>query len=119
MKSKKRTKLSRRQKMTRAARHKDALLWIGQYEGKVLVQKYKKRYGLESVVKAVNELLTLGAKLDREYVARIKKSIENNIAHSIAKKDATPVFFTEDYVREEINEDVVETESTSVEPDQE
>jgi len=102
MKTKKRTKLSRRQKMTRATRQKDALEWIGNYEGKVLVQKYKKRYGLDSVVKAVNELLTLGAKLDREYVERIKKSVENNIAHAIKKKDSKVAYFTEDFTREEI-----------------
>lgn len=119
MRSKKRTKLSRRQKMTRAARQKDALEWINNYEGKVLVQKYKKRYGLDSIVKAVNELLTLGAKLDREYVARIKKSVENNIAHAIKKKDSKVTYFTEDFTREEIDldalvEDEVPNESDAV-----
>lgn len=117
MKSKKRSKPTRREKMTRAARQKDALLWIKDYQGKVLVQKYKKRYGLDSIVKAVNELLTLGAKLDREYVVRIKKSVENNIAHAIAKKDSKPVFYSEGFVREEIADaeetaEVVENSTT-------
>ena len=110
MKTKKRTKLTRRQKMTRAARYKDAKLWIKDYEGKILVQKYKKRYGLDSILKAVDELLKLGAKLDREYVARIKKSVETNIAHSIAKKESRPVFYTDDYTPKR---DVTNTDNKS------
>jgi len=85
---KKRTKSSRRQKLSKPARMKDAQEWVKDYEGRVLVQKYKKRYGLDSIVKAVDELTKLGAKLDYKYVNRIKKSVENNISHAVNKKES-------------------------------
>ena len=89
MKSKKKkNKVSLREKMGKGTRLRDAQEWIGEYEGRALVQKYNKRYGLNSIVKAVDELLGLGVKLDKEYVARIRKSVENNLTHVMRKRES-------------------------------
>lgn len=86
-KKKKKKKLSRREKMGRAARMKDALTWIHEYSGRALVQKYKKRYGLKTIIAAIDELLKLGVSIDKEYIEKVKGTLEKNLAYRDRKRE--------------------------------
>lgn len=78
MKKKNKKKKSSLHGMSRPQRAQHAKGWIADYEGRELVQKYRKKYGLATLIQAVQELAGLGKKFDQEYVDRIKSSIEKN-----------------------------------------
>ena len=62
--------------MKREARLQSAKQWIPQYEGKSIVRGYAKHFGVDFLC-AIAELETLGVKLDPNYVAQLKCTVEN------------------------------------------
>ena len=62
--------------MERAARLQTAKEWIPQYEGKSIVRGYSKYFGVDFLC-AITELEMLGVKLDPNYVAQLKLTVEN------------------------------------------
>ena len=81
MKKKSKKKKSSLHSLSRPQRAQHAKGWIADYEGRALVQKYRKKYGLSTLIQAVQELAGLGVAFDQEYVERVKRSVENNREH--------------------------------------
>ncbi len=66
----------KRKRLKREARIQSAKNWISSYEGKNIVRGYAKWYGVDLLC-AIIELRMLGAHVDENYEANVRRSIKN------------------------------------------
>src|SRR5580700_7670656 len=78
-KNKKKNKTPRRKMMKRQSRLQSAKHWVLTYTGKNIIKGYRNWFGVDLPC-AIQELKTLGIKLDDQYVCQILQDRERTIA---------------------------------------
>lgn len=84
-KKKKRPSGSRFKRMKQSGRLQSAKSWLPTYEGKNIVQGYRKKYGVDSLC-AIRELEMLGIVHNSEYIKAVKQSVEGALLARKRKK---------------------------------
>ncbi|MDA8334635.1 MAG: hypothetical protein M0Z41_06545 [Peptococcaceae bacterium] len=77
-KKKKHTSIPRCKRLNRKARLAAAKDWMAKYDGKRLVKAYRKHFAVDMLC-ALNELQMLGVEFTPEYVAQVKRNVEDQI----------------------------------------
>lgn len=76
---------SRFKRMKQPARLQSAKSWLPKYNGKNIVQGYRKQYGVDLLC-AIRELEILGIVLSPEYVKAVKQCVEGELLARRRKK---------------------------------